>query len=76
MVEGIGGKKNMNINKNKPTVIEKGWECPRCRRVNAPWMSSCNCRSTREEEPQKWNGSKLVVCPRCGGMMENYPHYC
>lgn len=22
---------------------EKGWECPRCGRINAPWKSQCDC---------------------------------
>ena len=22
-----------------------GWVCPRCGRVNAPWVSSCSCNS-------------------------------
>ena len=24
-----------------------GWECPRCGRVNAPWMPYCNCQITQ-----------------------------
>ena len=23
--------------------IEYGWECPRCGKINAPWVTSCNC---------------------------------
>ena len=22
---------------------EKGWECPRCSRINAPWVRQCDC---------------------------------
>ena len=22
---------------------EQGWECPRCGRINAPWVRQCNC---------------------------------
>lgn len=22
---------------------EKGWECPRCKRINAPWVRQCDC---------------------------------
>ncbi len=27
---------------------EQGWECPRCRRINAPWVRQCDC-------PNGWN---------------------
>lgn len=23
--------------------MEKGWECPRCGQIWAPWISQCNC---------------------------------
>lgn len=22
---------------------EKGWECPRCHKINAPWVRECDC---------------------------------
>ena len=22
---------------------QQGWECPRCGKINAPWISQCNC---------------------------------
>ena len=25
------------------SVPQQGWECPRCGRINAPWMSQCVC---------------------------------
>ena len=32
----------------KPDTTMYGWMCPRCERVNAPWIPSCDCcvRST------------------------------
>ena len=27
--------------KNK--VVETGWRCPRCDRINAPWVRQCDC---------------------------------
>lgn len=24
----------------------EGWLCPRCKRVNAPWVSQCTCNET------------------------------
>ena len=23
--------------------IERGWECPRCHHINAPWVRQCDC---------------------------------
>ena len=28
---------------NTPYSAEKGWECPRCGRINAPWVRQCDC---------------------------------
>jgi len=30
-----------------------GWECPRCGRVNAPWMPYCNCQITQTETQEQ-----------------------
>ena len=27
----------------KPYTTEYGWECPRCGRINAPWVRQCDC---------------------------------
>ena len=24
------------------------WECPRCKKINAPWKDSCNCKPKDE----------------------------
>ena len=26
-----------------PPKAEQGWECPRCGRINAPWVRQCDC---------------------------------
>ena len=28
---------------NSKPQAERGWECPRCGRINAPWKSQCDC---------------------------------
>ena len=45
---------------------EQGWECPRCGRINAPWVRQCDCRgnywyatwtsdkSTTGDKPEWW----------------------
>lgn len=35
----------MKANPNQTTYAktEQGWECPRCRAINAPWREQCNC---------------------------------
>ena len=37
----------------KPCKAEQGWECPRCGRINAPWVRQCDCtRGTYDYD--KW----------------------
>lgn len=26
--------------------IQKGWECPRCGKILAPWMAYCDCKKS------------------------------
>jgi hypothetical protein len=33
----------------KPTSL--AWECPRCKKVNAPWKGSCDCTPTPFSNP-------------------------
>ena len=32
---------------------EQGWECPRCGRINAPWVRQCDC--SRNNKWDKWD---------------------
>jgi len=31
------------MNTETSYTSEKGWECPRCGRINAPWVRQCDC---------------------------------
>lgn len=36
---------------------EQGWECPRCGRINAPWVSQCSCT------PSTYDWDKITINP-------------
>lgn len=38
-----GTSTNTNYTIGSKPVAERGWECPRCGRINAPWKSQCDC---------------------------------
>ena len=31
----------------------QGWECPRCKTINAPWKGSCDCKVKKETKPYR-----------------------
>ena len=37
----------INSSKSQPKP-EEGWLCPRCQRINAPWVRQCNCSGWTE----------------------------
>jgi hypothetical protein len=37
------------------------WECPRCKKINAPWKGSCDCTP-----------SPLSSSPTCGGQVDKF----
>lgn len=47
---------------------EQGWECPRCGRINAPWVRQCDCNRNNWSITWKDNSSedewwkKYVTC--------------
>ena len=36
-------KVNEQIQQERKQPIPTGWECPRCGRINSPWMMQCPC---------------------------------
>ena len=47
-----------NTKINQPSYTsEKGWECPRCKRINAPWVRQCDC------SPSTYTWDKITVNP-------------
>ena len=45
---------------------EQGWECPRCGRINAPWVRQCDCNRnnwtiTTDYWPVTCQGTKTVL---------------
>lgn len=30
--------------------VQQGWLCPRCGRINAPWLPACDCNPKDKEE--------------------------
>lgn len=34
--------------------VEKGWECPRCGRINAPWVRQCDCSNNWSRPTITW----------------------
>ena len=42
---------------------ERGWECPRCGRINAPWVRQCDCSRnnwtiTWTSDHPSWTGDR------------------
>ena len=33
--------------------VQVGWLCPRCGKINAPWMPFCDCDQEEVEEKEK-----------------------
>ncbi len=55
------------------TSMREGWKCPRCERINAPWLSHCDCRAGKLSmpilipwRPSIWEPLPLDVTPTLG----------
>lgn len=45
---------------NNPAPPMQGWECPRCHRIHAPWVASCDCPPA----VSGMNSDKVVIVPK------------
>lgn len=54
LIHQIGGKDMSEY--EWPCWTQKGWECPRCGKILAPWMSQCDCH--RNNWTITWNSDK------------------
>lgn len=41
---------------NNP-YIQQGWQCPKCLRINAPWVLQCPCSNKTFTYTYVWDGS-------------------
>ena len=44
-----------------PGYPQQGWECPRCGKINAPWISQCNC--PRDSWTISWSAGNTTGDP-------------
>ena len=38
-----GSTSSTYYNPQTPNVVQYGWACPRCGKINAPWVNQCTC---------------------------------
>lgn len=51
---------------------QQGWICPRCGRVNAPWVGQCNCQSNIFRKITTWSDSGIPsACRNCSNHPSN-----
>ena len=63
---------------NAPNT-NQGWSCPKCNRVNAPFISMCPCWQGGPAPNAPWNPAfptYTTYCSNCGQLIYSYPHYC
>ena len=48
--------------------IQEGWVCPRCGRVNAPWLPNCSCN------PVSTTATTTTTSPPTASSVTESPH--
>ena len=59
---------------NSPITVEPinyGWVCPRCGRVNAPWVSQCNCTGSPFVKTSASSAYSASPCQTCSNNPAN-----
>ena len=51
---------------------KRGWECPRCGHINAPWVRQCDCN--RDAWTVNWTANKVTVGDMPGWQKEVTRH--
>lgn len=54
--------------------MNQPWECPRCNRMNAPFIPHCDCKTNNTASSAALTGSLTVTnqkCLTCQGMSRN-----
>ena len=62
---------------NNEMPPKEGWVCPRCGRVNAPWLPCCDCQAThrmttymQQTTGIKWTRDTTTTNPKGSGMID------
>ena len=50
----VGTSTSTTYYTNPSYSAEKGWECPRCKRINAPWVRQCDCNGNNWTITSDW----------------------
>ena len=64
---------------NPSYSAEKGWECPRCGRINAPWVRQCDCSRSdkwditwnKDDCTKPWWYDYIVKCNEADNVLNN-----